>query len=63
MLSRNYFPEQGQSWNEKMPTQGAFVVIFPVSMSTWSEYGLSFTAVSFFVNDGSKSIHQYKGEY
>lgn len=46
-----------------MPTQGVFVVIFPVSMSTWSEYGLSFAAVSFFVNDGSKNIHQYKGEY
>lgn len=61
MLSRNNFTEQGQSWNEKMPTQDVFAVIFPVAMSTWDVFGLSFTALC--VNDGSKSTHQYKDEY
>lgn len=34
-----------------------------ITMSTWGEYGLSFTALSLCVNDGSKTTHQYKGEY
>lgn len=32
-------------------------------MGTWSDYGLSFTALSLFVNDGSQSTRQCKGDY
>lgn len=43
-MCKNNFTEQSHIWKEEVPTQDVFTDIFPIAMSTFSEYGLSFTA-------------------